>query len=44
MTIEFGEILDKYVPPKIKEVQLELPKLKKVGDSKGLKVPKLKKV
>ena len=44
MTNKFGEILDKYVPEFPKEVQLQLPKLKKVGDSKGLKLPKLKKV
>jgi glycosyltransferase involved in cell wall biosynthesis len=44
MTKEFGNILDEYVPEFPKEVKLQLPKLKKVGDSKGLKLPKLKKV
>ena len=46
MTIEFGKILDKYVPEFPKEVKLELPKLKKVGESETpkIKLPKLKKV
>ena len=41
-------IIDKYVPEFPKEVQLNLPKLKKVGDSQSeptkIKLPKLKKV
>ena len=46
MTIEFGKILDKYVPEFPKEVKLQLPKLKKVGESEApkIKLPKLKKV
>ena len=46
MTIEFGKILDKYVPEFPKEVKLQLPKLKKVGESEPpkIKLPKLKKV
>ena len=46
MTKEFGNILDKYVPEFPKEVKLELPKLKKVGESETpkIKLPKLKKV
>tara|TARA_R100000995_G_scaffold74025_1_gene42944 strand:+ start:1646 stop:2974 length:1329 start_codon:yes stop_codon:yes gene_type:complete len=46
MTTEFGNILDKYVPEFPKEVKLELPKLKKVGESETpkIKLPKLKKV
>ena len=46
MTIEFGKILDKYVPEFPKEVKLELPKLKKVGESETpkIKLPKLRKV
>ena len=39
-------MLDKYVPEFPKEVKLELPKLKKVGQSETpkMKLPKLKKV
>ena len=46
MTREFGNILDKYVPEFPKSVELKLPKLKKVGESKApkIKLPKLKKV
>jgi len=46
MTRKFGEILDKYVPEFPKEVKLQLPKLKKVGEvePKKIKLPKLKKV
>ena len=46
MTRELGKILDKYVPEFPKEVQLNLPKLKKVGSSEApkIKLPKLKKV
>ena len=46
MTKELGVILDKYVPEFPKEVKLELPKLKKVGQSETpkMKLPKLKKV
>ena len=46
MTRLFGKILDKYVPEFPKEVQLNLPKLKKVGSSETpkIKLPKLKKV
>ena len=46
MTQELGKILDKYVPEFPKEVQLNLPKLKKVGSSEApkIKLPKLKKV
>ena len=43
MTQELGKILDKYVPEFPKEVELKLPKLKKV-DSPKIKLPKLKKV
>ena len=49
MTKDFGKILDKYLP-KFEEqpqsVNLKLPKLKKVGESKPteMKLPKLKKV
>ena len=32
MTRELGKILDKYVPEFPKEVKLQLPKLKKVGE------------
>ena len=45
MTKDFGQILDKYVPEFPKEVKLELPKLKKVNESKPpekIKLPKLK--
>ena len=46
MTKELGVMLDKYVPEFPKEVKLELPKLKKVGQSETpkMKLPKLKKV
>tara|TARA_B100001778_G_scaffold166419_1_gene136784 strand:+ start:22 stop:1350 length:1329 start_codon:yes stop_codon:yes gene_type:complete len=46
MTRELGKILDKYVPEFPKEVELKLPKLKKVGDTAPSKItlPKLKKV
>ena len=46
MTVELGKILDKYVPEFPKEVKLQLPKLKKVGESEQpkIKLPKLKKV
>jgi len=48
MTKELGKILDKYVPEFPKEVELKLPKLKKVNSSSSelpkLKLPKLKKV
>jgi glycosyltransferase involved in cell wall biosynthesis len=48
MTKELGKLLDKYVPEFPEEVELKLPKLKKVNTSSGpppkLKLPKLKKV
>ena len=46
MTHKLGKLLDKYVPEFPKEVKLELPKLKKVGESETpqIKLPKLKKV
>jgi len=48
MTRELGKILDKYVPEFPKEVELKLPKLKKVNSPTSelpkLKLPKLKKV
>ena len=46
MTKEFGELLDRYVPEFPKEVKLELPKLKKIGETEQpkIKLPKLKKV
>ena len=48
MTKELGKLLDKYVPEFPEEVELKLPKLKKVNASSGpppkLKLPKLKKV
>jgi len=46
MTRELGKILDKYVPEFPKEVELKLPKLKKVGSNElpKIKLPKLKKV
>lgn len=46
MTIKLGKILDNYVPEFPKEVKLQLPKLKKVGESEvpKIKLPKLKKV
>ena len=46
MTKKLGEILDNNVPEFPKEVKLELPKLKKVGEPKNkkMKLPKLKKV
>jgi hypothetical protein len=45
MTKKFGKILDKYVPEFPKEVELKLPKLKKVSSVKQpkIKLPKLKK-
>ena len=49
MTSQFDKILEKYLP-KFKDapqqVDLKLPKLKKVGDEslKTIKLPKLKKV
>jgi glycosyltransferase involved in cell wall biosynthesis len=46
MTIKLGKILDNYVPEFPKEIKLQLPKLKKVGESEQpkIKLPKLKKV
>jgi len=46
MTKELGKLLDKYVPEFPEEVQLNLPKLKKVGSTEPpkIKLPKLKKV
>ena len=46
MTVEFGKILDKYVPEFPKELKLELPKLNKVSEVEApkIKLPKLKKV
>ena len=50
MTVKFEEILDKHLPKfeeQPKQVNLNLPKLKKVGETKEtpkLKLPKLKKV
>ena len=49
MTKDFGKILDKYLPKfeeQPQQVDLKLPKLKKVGDTKPkqIKLPKLKKV
>ena len=50
MTKKFEEILDKYLPKfeeQPQQVNLKLPKLKKVGDSLELpkvELPKLKKV
>ena len=48
MTKQLGKILDKYVPEFPEEVELKLPKLKKLNASSGpppkLKLPKLKKV
>ena len=48
MTRKLGKLLDKYVPEFPEEVELKLPKLKKVNASSGpppkLKLPKLKKV
>ena len=46
VTKELGKILDKYVPEFPKEVELKLPKLKKVGstDQPKIKLPKLKKI
>ncbi len=41
MTEKFTEILDKYV---VKQVTLQLPKLKKVEKKPEIKLPKLKKV
>ena len=49
MTVKLGKILDKYVPEFPKEVALQLPKLKKVGEktskpTENIQLPKLKKV
>ena len=50
MTRKLGKILDKYVPEFPQEVELQLPKLKKVGSTDvptelpKIKLPKLKKV
>ena len=47
MTKKFEEILDKYLPEFPKEVKLQLPKLKKIGDAKELpkiKLPTLKNI
>ena len=46
MTEELGKILDKYIPEFPKEVELKLPKLKKVGEQTKPKInlPKLKRV
>ena len=46
MTKKLGKILDEYVPEFPKEVELKLPKLKKVTTTKTpkIKLPKLKKV
>ena len=46
MTKKFGKILDQYVPEFPKEVELKLPKLKKVSsvEQPKIKLPKLKKV
>ena len=46
MTKKLGEILDRYVPEFPKQVQLQLPKLKKTTNKepKKLKLPKFKKV
>ena len=46
MTEELGKILDRHVPEFPKQVELKLPKLKKVSseEPKKLKLPKLKKV
>ena len=48
MTRKLGKILDEYIPEFPEEVELKLPKLKKVNASSGpppkLKLPKLKKV
>ena len=47
MTKKFEEILDKYLPEFPKEVKLQLPKLKKIGDTKELpkiKLPTLKNI
>ena len=49
MTKDFGKILDRYLPKfeeQPQQVDLKLPKLKKVGDNKPteIKLPKLKKV
>ena len=46
MTKKLGKILDQYVPAFAEEVELKLPKLKKVGSGKSpkIKLPKLKKV
>jgi len=46
MTIDLGNLLDKYIPDFPEEVKLKLPKLKKVGGTEPtkIKLPKLKKV
>ena len=46
MTVELGKILDKHIPEFPEEVKLQLPKLKKIGNSEPPKIelPKLKKV
>jgi DNA repair ATPase RecN len=46
MTKKLGKILDEYVPEFPKEVELKLPKLKKVDSTEQpkIKLPKLKKV
>ena len=49
MTEEFGKILDRHVPEFPKQVELKLPKLKKVSSNSNkkpatIKLPKLKKV
>ena len=49
MTKDFGKILDRYLPKfeeQPQQVDLKLPKLKKIGDTKPkqIKLPKLKKV
>ena len=37
-----GEILDKNVKEAPKQVQLKFPKLKKIGETNGVELPKLK--
>jgi hypothetical protein len=45
MDVEFGKILDKYVPEFTQQVGINLPKLKKAGGaSSAVSLPKLKKV
>ena len=43
MTIDLGNLLDKYIPDFPEEVKLKLPKLKKVGGTEPtkIKLPKL---